>query len=278
MSAGATPEHRSANLQPPSEQDAVEAKLVQDESRYDDAQYEDDDAPYDDTPYEDDDRYRTLSKGAVMSLLLALASAPLVWLFLGEESIFYVVLALPLIGAGLGFVSLLRIRRNPWELVGKIPALIGIAVCSLCIVVGIGVQTYILATEVPEGYEPITWYDLKTHDANEPLPIPQQMLELNGKKVFIKAYVHPSVSTMGPVKQCMLVGDMKTCCFGGNPKLIERIDAVFENNLTINYSMNRRKLGGTLILNVDYRNPRTFFKPDDGTQGPYYILQVDYVK
>lgn len=267
-SSGITPEDRPADV-PSSEYE---------DPKLDDAQYEDE--PYDEYDEDEgwDNRYRTLSKGAVMSLLLAVASVPLVWLFLGAEEIFYVVLALPLIGVCLGIVSLLRIRRNPWELAGKLPALIGIVVCSLSIVGGVGLQTYILATEVPEGYEPITWYDLRPHDANERLPIPHEMLDLNGKKVFIKGYVHPSVSTLGPVKQCMVVGDMKTCCFGGNPKLVERIDAVFENNLTISYSLNRRKLGGTLILNVDYQDPRTFFKPDDGSQGPYYILQVDYVK
>ena len=245
---------------------------------YGDPEY---DAAYgnaDDGEFDDGETYRTLSKGAVVSLLLAILAQPLLWWTVGDETIYYVILALPLIGALLGLVSLVKIRRHPHEFSGKLPALLGTIGSTLTVVAGIGIQSYILMTEVPDGYRPISWYDLRPHDANERLPIPLEMLSLHGKKVFIKGYVHPSVSGTGPVKQCMLVGDMKTCCFGGQPKLVDRIDAVFENNLRISYSTQRRKLGGTLILNVDPYNPRTFFKPDDGTEGPYYILQVDYLK
>jgi hypothetical protein len=234
---------------------------------------------YGDDEYPDEaDSYRSLSKGAIVSLILTILAQPMLWWVLGDETIFYVVLALPLIGAILGFTALLKILRHPDELTGKWPALIGTVAGALTVVGGIGLQAYILMTEVPDGYKHISWYDLKPHDANEPLPIPREMLRLHDKKVFIKGYVHPSVSGTGPVDKCMLVGDMDTCCFGGNPKLVERIDAVFENNLKISYSTRRRKLGGTLKLLVNPNDVRTFFKPDDGTAGPYYVLMVDYLK
>jgi hypothetical protein len=218
--------------------------------------------------------YRTLSRGAVFAAILAVVSLPLVFWMVGDESAFYLVLILPLIAVGLGLTALVRIRRYPDELTGTLPALVGAVIGTLTLIGGIGGQAYILATEVPDGYKRVTWYELKPRGEELRFPFPSAAARLDGKKVFIKGYVHPDTG-LAPVQQCMLVGDMGTCCFGGNPKLNERIDVVLENDLRISYSTRLRKLGGTFVLNVDPREP---IKPDDGSKGTYYVLKVDYLK
>lgn len=229
-----------------------------------------------DLPSEPDLRYRSLSKGAVIALMLAILSQPVVWLFVQGDSIFWVAVWLPVFAAFLGLVSYIKIARYPQELAGKIPALLSLLIAVPTIVGSISLFTYIYLTEVPEGYERISWYDLKP-DRNGRLPIPEDVFQLHGKKVFIAGYVHPSVSGAGPVKECMLVGDMGTCCFGGMPKLTDQIDVHLDGDLSIRYTQQTRKLAGTFLLNVDPRDPRTLFKPQDGSAGGYYVLHVDRI-
>ena len=50
------------------------------------------------------------------------------------------------------------------------------------------------------------------------LPIAPKAIELTGKPIFIKGYMHPGVASMGKVNHFILVPDMGTCCFGGQPK------------------------------------------------------------
>lgn len=245
-----------------------------DESAYDEPDY---DADYDEAD-EFGRPYRSLSKAAMFALVLTLVALPLMWLFVYADEAFYIVVPLPLIAIALGVSALFKIRRYPNELMGRIPALLAIGVSVVALVAGVATQRYIYAHEVPKGYDRITWYDLRPHGEERRFPLPLKAFELDGKRVFIKGYVHPSVSGTGPVKTFMLVGDMKTCCFGGMPKLVDRIDVLLEGNLSVQYSTRKRKLGGRLELNVDPRDPRTFFKPDDGSMGPYYVLHVDYLK
>ena len=105
--------------------------------------------------------YKTLSKGAVFSLLLSLLSIPTVALFVFADEVFWVSTIVPITAIVLGVVSLVRIRRNPIELTGLIPAVLGIMIGLPTIAGGSAMQAYIYMTEVPEGYERISWYELR---------------------------------------------------------------------------------------------------------------------
>ncbi|MEQ8787154.1 MAG: hypothetical protein RIC55_12685 [Pirellulaceae bacterium] len=229
------------------------------------------------TPLDRELQYRTISKGAVIALLLALAAQVPVWMFALGDPLFWAMVWLPIIAAVLGVLSYINIRRYPNELSGKIPALLSLAVAVPTIVGGIALYTYVYYTEVPEGYERISWYDLKP-DRGSRWPIPADVGKLHGKKVFIAGYVHPSVSSSGAVNECTLVGDMGTCCFGGMPALTDQIDVRLKNGLSIRYTQTTRKLGGTFVLNVNPDDPRSLYKPKDGSGGVYYTLLVDYLK
>ena len=64
---------------------------------------------------------------------------------------------------------------------------------------------------------------------------------------------------------------MKTCCFGGQPKLTDMIEVTLRDPRRVNFSYARRRLAG--ILKVDPR-----LKPISGLQGVYYQLDADHVK
>ena len=103
--------------------------------------------------------------------------------------------------------------------------------------------------------------------------LPRLPEELDGKRIFIKGYVHPSVASMGRIKKFILVPDMGTCCFGGQPKrLTDMIEVTLIHSKGIRYSTRKRKLGG--IFHIHYN----LHQVTGGLQGGFYELTADYVK
>jgi len=95
-------------------------------------------------------------------------------------------------------------------------------------------------------------------------------LEMDGKKVFIKGYIYPGQQRFG-LTQFVLVPDLGTCCFGGETKQTHKIKVILQDDLTIDYSMTKRRLAG--VLRVDPYPP-----PLAGQPGVYYQLIADYAK
>ena len=210
----------------------------------------------------DYDQYRVLSVSAVSSLVLALVSLP---------ALLFVRLAIvPLVGLILGLRALRQIRQRPEELTGKGVALAG-TLLSLAVFVGsVSLATLNYVTEVPEGYQRISFVDLQPVRERPDIPVSPASLDLNGQRVFVKGYVYPD-DTGGDLQRFVLVPDMGTCCFGGQPKLTDMIEVTLKDPLRIRYSVMRRKLAG--VLKVD-----TEKKPVSGLDGVYYQLEADYVK
>ncbi len=124
----------------------------------------------------------------------------------------------------------------------------------------------------PAGYERITFQQLQPesdaeHPSTESLPH-----ELDGKRVFVKGYVHPGVSDMGEIKKFILVPDMGTCCFGGQPKLTDMIEVTITGPRGLRYAQIKRKLGG--VFHVHSRIKQVA----GGLQGGFYELEADYVR
>ncbi len=207
--------------------------------------------------------YRTVSRAAVLSLVFGLLSV--------AGLLFPVLLVLAAGGLVLGVMALVSIRRYSDELTGVAPAAVGIALGTILLFGGTAMHAYIYATEVPEGYQRISFYQLQPDREHSELPVPPEALQLDGKQIFVKGYVHPGVSGQGPVKAFVLVPDMGTCCFGGQPKLTDMIEVTMRDPLRIRYTQTKRRLAGT--LKVD-----TALKPVSGLNGVYYQLDADYVK
>lgn len=207
--------------------------------------------------------YQAVSKSAVLALILGLLSA----VALAAPSFVFV----PAMGIVFGIVAIMNLRRYPDELTGKPLALFGLTLSSLMLVAGCSWHAYVYATEVPDGFTRASFYELRP-DRNHPeLPIPPAAIEMHGKRVFIKGYVHPSVASVGPVDEFLLVPDMGTCCFGGQPKLTDMIKVKLTNGLSLEYSYRRRALAGTFEIDPNIIAP-------DGSQGPCYKLVAEYLQ
>jgi hypothetical protein len=208
-------------------------------------------------------QYRAVSLSAVTTLILAITSLPAL--------LFAKLLVLPAIGVALGAYSCVRIARQRNELVGLNLARAGLVICVFVLVVGSAYNAYVFATEVPAGCMRISFDQLQP-DPNYPqLPIPPSAMELDGKRVFVKGYVHPGVDRRIGIKQFVLVPDMKTCCFGGQPALTDMIEVTLQDPERIDYSYSRRGLAGVLRV-TPYK------KQVADLDGVYYQLLADYVR
>ena len=208
--------------------------------------------------------YRALSRGAIASMIFAVLAFP------GLVPTFEPLLALSLIGIAAAAVAIRSVRRYPDEFSGLALAKFGLAANLLLLIGGTALHSYIYLTEVPDGYTRVPFYKLQV-----PEPIPDRpteaAIEADGKQVFIKGYVHPS-SGGGRLRQFVMVPDLGTCCFGGQPRSSDMIEVTLTGGQTIKSGITRRKVAGKFTLN---RIPQSLTDFDNVI---FYRLKADQVK
>ncbi len=160
------------------------------------------------------DDYRALSTPAIAALAMGILSA--------LALLDWFLLLIPLSAIALGFVALRQLKRRPEEYTGRNLALAGIALALLFGVGGASWLGYTYAMEVPDGYSRISYADLQPYQGDPPDRPPQEAQALDGKEVFIKGYVYPGQLQDG-ITRFLLVRDQGECCFGGNPKITDRV-------------------------------------------------------
>ena len=207
-------------------------------------------------------QYRAISMTAVTTAIIGVISIPAI--------LFSKLLFLPFMGLIIGTYAMLQLRRRSDELKGSHTAKIGLLMCTSILITGTAYSSYVYATEVPEGFSRISFTELQPNEGS-PLPIPESALSLDGKRIFVKGYVHPAVTRRKGIKQFVLVPDMGTCCFGGQPKLTDMIEVTLKDPLRVNYSLSQVKLAGTLKVSPIKKNV-------SGLDGVYYQLDADYAR
>jgi hypothetical protein len=180
------------------------------------------------------------------------------------------LLFLSLLGGIFALIALTNLRKYPGELSGKPLAILGGLLSLLMLVASPIKHTYEYYTELPDGYERISFAALKSPVGAPDVP-PQTALELNGKKVFLKGYIHPTSLSSNAAKTFVLVPDWATCCFGQQPPLTHMIEVKLMGEEFASKSLRRHSLAGTLSV-------RPYMKPVDGLQGVYYELEADHFK
>ena len=209
-------------------------------------------------------RYRSLSKPAVASLTFAI---------LGLTSFLHpVFVLLPTLGIGFGFIALTSFKKFPDEFVGKVAAKIGFFLSLTCLISSVAMHAVIYATEVPEGYQRVTYSNLRDNPKTA-LPFAEKAKELDGQKVFMKGYVRPGVKKRN-LRDFILVGDFGDCCFGGNPKITEVVAVhIVDDEKTVNYGFALRRIAGVFRLNPNTKSTREKEVPQ-----VFYEIEADYVK
>lgn len=206
--------------------------------------------------------YRALSRTAVASVIIGL---------LGLSALTAVpLLVLPVLGLVLGVWGLRTIRRYPIEFSGRGVAIVGIAGNALLLLGASTLHTVIYMTEVPEGATRISFRELQPTRETPNLPVSPRALELDGQRVFVKGYVYPD-GQQGNIRRFVMVSDLGSCCFGGQPKLTHMIEVTLRDPHRTYYSTRKRSLAGTLRVDSN-------LKPVSGLGGVYFQLDADYVR
>lgn len=142
------------------------------------------------------------------------------------------------VGVLLGTVALWQIRRAGGDLGGKGVALSGICLSAVMLVAGSGYHAYAYVTELPEGYQRVSFSELSKHEpkfsSDGHIEIAPEIAQLDGKPIFIKGYMYPS-RQRADIAEFVLVKDTGQCCFGGQPKLTDMIIVKFSEGMTVNY-------------------------------------------
>jgi hypothetical protein len=208
---------------------------------------------------EDGSIYKAVSRAAIASMALGVMAVLSVW--------FVPLILLPFVGLVLGIAGLRNIRAFPSELTGTAIASLAVAVNSLFLIGSPALHIYTYMTEVPEGYMRSSFSELKSDSYGYDYP-PPTALELDGKRVFLKGYIHPTSIVSGAAQKFILVPDLGTCCFGGQPKLTHMIEVNLSGDNFARYAQRQVKIAGT--LHVD-----TQLKPIADLQGVYYQMDAD---
>ena len=206
-------------------------------------------------------QYKAVSVLAVASLILGLLSA--------AAFLTWALAVIPLLGLLTGLIALRRIHVNSAELTGNKFAWAGIATSVLFFCGGWGFLSYSYMKELPPGYERLSYAQLQP-DPDVPGEVyPPDVANFDGHRVFIKGYVYPGKQTSG-IKQFVLCRDNGDCCFGGQPRLTDRIMVNLEGPLALEYSTRLRHLAGTFHVEPG--------RAVDGLGGAIYHLDADYLK
>src|ERR1700752_3216366 len=135
-------------------------------------------------------QYRALHTGALIGLVLGLASGFTV--ITASESLEYCLLVTPIPVLGILFSAraLAKIRREPEQYTGQPLAILGLVLSIVFLVGGVAYGGYVFATEVPDGYSRISFNAMRPDEIQERNGqlIPPEIAALDGKPVFIKGF------------------------------------------------------------------------------------------
>ncbi len=106
---------------------------------------------------------------------------------------------------------------------------------------------------------------------NGPIGPTEKAVAISGEPVFLKGYIHPS-SGSGLLKNFILVPDLGTCCFGGQPKSSDMIEVNLIGGQTTKAGFRKKKLAGTFKVN---QAPQ---KVTDFDNNVFYRMKVDQIK
>ncbi len=192
-------------------------------------------------------QYRPVPVSAVVGCVLGVLSAIA---FFGITGCVVAVLGILVSG-----YALFRILASRGDLGGRTTATVGFGLSAMFLGSGIAYQTYLYKTELPPGFQRVSF----THDISQKglvnfegqMAVHPDVAALMGKKLFLKGFMYPTGQESG-LTSFVLVKDSGTCCFGGQPKLVDMIGVQMETGKSVEYYRGKVSVAGELELNTEY--------------------------
>lgn len=145
---------------------------------------------------------------------------------------------IPLIGAVLGLIAWRKIRSSAGEYSGGKLAGFCAVILLTTTVAAAGFHTYNFATELPEGYQRVSFpNDISNKGfvtVDGQTKVHPDVEQLAGKPVFLKGFMYPTKQTQG-LKSFLLCKDSGDCCFGGQPKQSDMIFVEMQDGQTADF-------------------------------------------
>ena len=205
--------------------------------------------------------YREVNRFAVTSIVLgALSILTMFGWFFG---------VLPLAGIVLGILALRQIDAAPGEMTGRGFAITGIAISAVLWIVGTSYVLFVAINEVPIGYTVLTFEDLQPDPENEGQIVPQRILDLEDKYVYIKGYMYPGRQNTG-IQQFVMVPSRFHCQFCRRDlKSTEMLQVTTVGDLLADFAVHQTGVGGKFHIDL-----REAARPLGGRP---YKIEADYL-
>lgn len=160
------------------------------------------------------------------------------------------LLVVPLVGAILAAVAYRQIRASRGGLGGGWLAFFGICSQAVLLVLFAGVHVYSYATEVPEGYQRVSFLtDISKKGfvtQDNMMSLHPDVVKLLDQKVMIKGYMYPDRTMDRDLTKFVLCRDNGDCCFGGQPKPNDMIQVYINPGVTAHFRTGLVFVAGTL--------------------------------
>ena len=197
---------------------------------------------FDTDSHDGEDRYRAVS-GTAIAAAVAAALSPLAFFD-------WSLAVVPILGVVLGGLAYRTISRRPDEFTGWPLAIGAIVVSAVSLIAGLVTLSRAYAAELPDGYERLNYGLLQPLPGDPSDMVPDTARTMDGRNVLLKGYIYPGKQQTG-ITQFLLVRDQGDCCFGGNPKITDRVLVQLKDPghpKGINFSSRLTKIAGRFVI------------------------------
>ena len=187
-------------------------------------------------------RYRAIA-GTAIAAAVAAALSPLAFFD-------WSLAVVPILGIVLGTLAYRTISQRPDEFTGRPLAIGAIVVSAVSLVAGLVTLSRAYAAELPEGYERLNYGMLQPLPGDPPAAVPDAARSMDGRNVLLKGYMYPG-KQQTDITQFLLVRDQGDCCFGGNPKITDRVLVQLKDPKHpkgIDFSSRLTKIAGRFVI------------------------------
>jgi len=156
----------------------------------------------------------------------------------------------PAVGIVLGAMAYRTIIQRPDVFTGRPLAIGAIVLSAVSLVAGLITLSRAYAAELPDGYERLNYGLLQPLPGDPSDAVPDTARTMDGRNVLLKGYIYPGKQQTG-ITQFLLVRDQGDCCFGGNPKITDRVLVQLKDPSHpkgIDFSSRLTKIAGRFVI------------------------------
>lgn len=162
-------------------------------------------------------------------------------------------------GAILGTICFLSSVGNRSEIGGFRMTVVGLVLCLTTTIYGSSKLAYDYSTEVPEGYQRVSFSNdiaekgfIPKYIAGQPVnDYHPDVKALHGKQIFLKGYMYPTRQTED-ITEFILAKDNGDCCFGGEPKTTDMILVKMDQADAVNFTDKKVSVAGEFLTSPNH--------------------------